>query len=54
VGDGSVRSSLSNKQGLHPLRYHENTENAAESLAQIAAQRIYEQLVALPPPAPSY
>jgi hypothetical protein len=54
VGDGSVRSSLSGKQGLHPLRYHENSENAAESLAQIAAQRIYEQLVALPPPAPSY
>ncbi|MBM3381708.1 MAG: hypothetical protein FJY29_04625 [Betaproteobacteria bacterium] len=54
VGDGSVRSSLSNKQGLHPLRYNENSENAFESLAQIAAQRIYEQLVALPPPAPNY
>lgn len=52
VGDGSVRASLSQKQSLHALRYLENAENASESLAQIAAQRIYEQIVAVPPPAP--
>ena len=54
VGDCSVRASLSNKQSLHTLRYLENSENASEALAQIAAQRIYEQLIGIPPPAPSY
>lgn len=54
VGDGSVRASMSNKKHLHPLRYLENSENATEALAQIAAQRIYDQLVSIPPPAPSY
>jgi len=53
VGDGSVRASLSAKQDLHVMRYLENSEAAIESLAQTAAQRIYEQLVAIPPSAPN-
>lgn len=53
VGDGTVRSSLSNAQNLHVLRYMENSDNAVETLANTAAARIYEQLVSLPPPSPS-
>lgn len=53
VGDGTVRASLSNAQDLHVLRYMENSENAIDSLAATAAARIYEQLIALPPPTPS-
>ncbi|MEN9826979.1 MAG: hypothetical protein RI953_2724 [Pseudomonadota bacterium] len=53
VGDGTVRASMSNAQGLHALRYMENSANAVESLANTAAARIYEQLVNLSPPSPS-
>ncbi|NBX17570.1 MAG: hypothetical protein EBR09_09415 [Proteobacteria bacterium] len=53
VGDGTVRASLSNSQDLHVLRYMENSENAVESLAGTIAARIYDQLVAIPPPSPS-
>ncbi|NBW81728.1 hypothetical protein EBR21_08235 [bacterium] len=53
VGDGTVRASMSNAQGLHALRYLENGANAVESLANTAAVRIYEQLVNLSPPSPS-
>jgi hypothetical protein len=53
VGDGSLRASLANKQDLHALRYIENKESAENTLAQIAAQRIYENIIAIPPPSPS-
>ncbi|MFZ9519621.1 MAG: hypothetical protein ACO3A4_04010 [Silvanigrellaceae bacterium] len=53
VGDGTVRASMSNAQGLHALRYMENSDSAVDSLASTAAARIYEQLVSLSPPSPS-
>lgn len=53
VGDGTVRASLANKQDLHVLRYIENKESAESTLAQIAAQRIYENIIAVPPPSTS-
>jgi hypothetical protein len=53
VGDGTVKASLSNSQDLHVLRYMENSENAVESLAGSIAARIYDQLIAIPPPSPS-
>lgn len=53
VGDGTVRSSMSNAQNLHVLRYMENSDNAVEALANNAAARIYEQLISIPPPSPT-
>ena len=52
VGDGTVKASLSQKQELHLLRYFENSNRAKHGLAQSAAQRIFDRLNAIPPPAP--
>lgn len=53
VGDGTVRSSLSNATDLHALRSMENRDNAIEAIANAAAARIYDQLISIPPPSPS-
>ena len=53
IGDGTVRASMSTSQDLHVLRYLENSENAVESLSGSIAARIYDQLVAIPPPSPA-
>jgi hypothetical protein len=54
VGDGTVKASLSQKQELHLLRYFENSDRAMRGLAEAAAQRIFDRLNAVPPPAPEY
>lgn len=54
VGDGTVKASLSQKQELHLLRYFENSDRATRGLAQNAAQRIFDRLKAIPPPAPEF